>query len=455
MKKFVVGGIQPSCGEAQAGRTFGAGSSAVREDIVTSFRFIHAADIHLDSPLRGLAGQEGSAAESIRTATRQAFERLVDAAVEERADFLVIAGDLYDGDWRDYRTGLFFVAQMGRLNQAGIPVYLLYGNHDAESQITKRLQLPQNVRVFKSRKPESVRLDELQVVLHGQSFRQRDVADNLARSYPDPVDGAFNVGVLHTGLGGMGGHENYAPCSLDDLVNKGYDYWALGHVHRTEVLHERPHVVFPGNLQGRHIRETGDKGAFLVAVENGEVVALDPLRCDVVLWSELSVDLGGATSVGDAVDGVRDAIETAVANADRLLACRIRLEGRTRAHGRLLAAGDQLLAEARAVALGLGEGGAWIEKVVVATGPAVEPGASPEREDAVDDLLRMLREAHSDESLLRDLDADIGELVRRLPREVRSDSEDAILKAAVDGDHAALIGGVTPLLSARLLEEED
>ena len=422
---------------------------------MTPFRFIHAADIHLDSPLKGLAGQEGSAAESIRTATRQAFDQLVGSAIEEQAAFLVIAGDLYDGDWRDYKTGLFFVAQMGRLNEAGIPVYLLYGNHDAESQITRRLPLPENVHVFDSRTPGSFRLDALNVVLHGQSFRQRDVTDNLALNYPEPVEGAFNIGVLHTGLGGMGGHENYAPCSLDDLVNKGYDYWALGHVHRTAVLHERPHVVFPGNLQGRHIRESGPKGAFLVAVENGEVAELDILHRDVVRWSELSVDLGNATSIGDAIDRIRDAIENAVADADRLLACRIRLEGRTRAHGRLLAAEDQLLAEARSFALGQGEGLAWVEKVVVATGPAAGPGLSPEREDAVGELQRMLREAYSDESLLRDLDSDIGEMIRRLPHEVRSGAEDAILKAAIDGDHAALIDGVMPLLSARLLDGED
>ncbi|TFH42733.1 MAG: DNA repair exonuclease, partial [Lysobacterales bacterium] len=202
---------------------------------MAAFRFLHAADIHLDSPLKGLAGHEGRAAERIRTATREAFDQLVGFAIEEQVAFLVVAGDLYDGDWRDYKTGLFFAAQMGRLNKAGIPVYLLYGNHDAESQITRRLVLPENVNVFGSRKPVTFKLDELNVALHGQSFRERDVSDNLALTYPEPIGGAFNIGVLHTGLGGMGGHANYAPCSLGDLVSKGYDYWALGHVHHGEV----------------------------------------------------------------------------------------------------------------------------------------------------------------------------------------------------------------------------
>ena len=146
-------------------------SDSNRSVPMTSFRFLHAADIHLDSPLKGLAGQEGNAAQRIRTATREAFDKLVDLAIEEKVGFLVIAGDLYDGDWRDYKTGLFFAGRMGRLKNAGIPVYLLHGNHDAESQITKRLDLPDNVKLFGTRKPETFRLKELGVALHGQSFR--------------------------------------------------------------------------------------------------------------------------------------------------------------------------------------------------------------------------------------------------------------------------------------------
>ena len=424
---------------------------------MSSFRFLHAADIHLDSPLKGLAGLDGSAAERIRTATREALDRLVGLAIEEQVAFLIIAGDLYDGDWRDYKTGLFFVSQMGRLHEAGIPVYLLYGNHDAESQITRRLTLPDNVRVFGSRKPQSCQIDDLGVVLHGQSFGKRDVTDNLALAYPDPVNGAFNIGVLHTGLGGMGGHENYAPCSLNDLVNKGYDYWALGHVHQAQVLNERPHIVFPGNLQGRHVRETGAKGASLVTVEGGEVMDLVTLHSDVVRWSLVPVDMENATNIGEAVDRVRHAIENAVVTfADgRMLACRIELRGRTEIHGQLLAAEDRLLAEARSSALGLGEDTAWVEKVVIATESVLSPETLAEREDAVGELQRMLQEAGTDADLLHEIETDVGEMIRRLPHEVRADVEDIVLKAAIDGDHAALIAAVTPYLSARLMAEAD
>lgn len=421
-----------------------------------SFRFLHTADIHLDSPLKGLAGHEGSLTERIRGATREAFDQLVGHAIEELVDFFIIAGDLYDGDWRDYKTGLFFVNQMGRLNIAGIPVFLLYGNHDAESQITRRLVLPENVKVFGSRKPETFKLDELNVVIHGQSFRQRDISENLALTYPDPSAGEFNIGVLHTGLGGMGGHENYAPCDLSDLVNKGYDYWALGHVHQAQVLHERPHIVFPGNLQGRHVRETGSKGAYLVSVEDGEINDLTTLNSDVVRWTVVPVGLEDIAGIGEACDRIRDALENVVTNfgEGRLLACRVQLHGHTEFHEQLLASGDHVLAEARSSALGLGEDRAWVEKIVIETEPLIDSQIMADREDAIGELQRMLREAGADENLIDQLDRDIGEIVRRLPHEVRADVDDVALRAAIEGDHAGLISDVTPYLSARLTTEE-
>lgn len=422
---------------------------------MTSFRFIHTADIHLDSPLKGLAGHEGSAADRIRTATREAFENLVGQALQEEVAFVIIAGDLYDGDWRDYQTGLFFVRQMGRLAAAGVPVFLLYGNHDAESQITRRLVLPENVRAFSARKPETFELKELGVALHGQSFRQRDVADNLVPAYPEPIAGMFNIGVLHTGLGGLGGHANYAPCTLDDLVNKGYDYWALGHVHQAVVLHERPHVIFPGNLQGRHIRETGPKGACLVTVEEGELAEFLPVPADVVRWALLPVVIDGCTQMTETVDRVRAAIEDAAAREGdgRLLACRIELTGQTEIHDSLLASTEHLLAEARAAALGLGAEAAWIERIVIATRPVLDPATLRTREDALGELQRMLEDAGEDTALHQQLEADIGELVRKLPHELRADSEDAILKAAIDGDYTGLIGQVRGYLTARITAE--
>lgn len=413
-----------------------------------SFRFVHTGDIHLDSPLKGLCGQQGAAAERIRTATRAALDSLVTQAIEDEVNFMIIAGDLYDGDWRDYQTGLFLVTQMGRLAQAEIPVFLLYGNHDAESLMTRRLTLPANVSLFSSRKAETFHLPHLNVALHGQSFRQRDVTDNLVSGYPAPVAGRFNIGVLHTGLGGMEGHANYAPCATEDLINKGYDYWALAHVHQAAVLHERPHIVFCGNLQGRHIRESGPKGASLIVIEDGEVQEITRMPVDCVRWIHLRLAVGQCATSADVIDFIARAIEDAVGHEaqGRLLACRVELTGRTALHGELVASSDHLLAEARAAALGLGEEAAWIERLIIAT---ARPETTP-RQDALGELQQMVETAGSDPELNMQLASSLCDLIRKLPHDVRAGSDDAMLKAAIDGNIASVITQAGAYLSARL-----
>ena len=307
--------------------------------------------------------------------------------------------------------------------------------------------------MFSARRPETFRLEDCAVALHGQSFRQRDITENLVPAYPSPTAGCFNIGVLHTGLGGMGGHANYAPCAIEDLVNKGYDYWALAHVHQAAVLHERPHVVFCGNLQGRHIRESGPKGASLVSVEDGQVEEISPLHVDVVRWIHLLVPVDHCGAAADAIDLIRQAIEDAVERESqgRLLACRIELTGRTGLHGELLASADHLLAEARAAALGLGEEAAWIERLVIATD---SPEATASRKDALGDLQRMIGSAAGDTGLQAQLASDLGDLIRKLPHDVRADAEDAVLKAAIDGDTASLIAHAGGYLTARLAAEK-
>jgi DNA repair exonuclease SbcCD nuclease subunit len=295
------------------------------------FKFIHTADIHLDSPLRGLSRYEGAPVESIRGATREAFQGLVQTAIEEEVAFIVIAGDVFDGDWKDYNSGLFFASQMSRLREKGIKVYLLSGNHDAASRITKKLKMPGNVQSFSTRKPETKILKDLGVVLHGQGFARPEINENLAKKYPGAVDGLFNIGVLHTSATGRKGHEPYAACNVETLTSKGYDYWALGHVHKREVLCESPWIVFPGNIQGRHIRETGSKGCTIVNVDSDGAAQIEPLRLDVIRWAQLTVDCTGAETCEDAVQKVRSALEAELANSEgrMLAASRSELKQRT------------------------------------------------------------------------------------------------------------------------------
>lgn len=404
---------------------------------MASFSFIHTADIHLDSPLRGLDGMEGPSVERIRTATRKAFDNLITEAVERKVDFVVIAGDLYDGDWRDYQTGLFFVRQMGRLAEAGIPAYILYGNHDAESQITKRLTLPGNVKVFSAKKPETFRLERINAAIHGRGYPERDVTENLVASYPEPVRGAFNIGVLHTGLGGIDGHANYAPCALDELLAKRYDYWALGHVHQGRVISETPRIVFPGNLQGRHIRETGPKGAYMIAVDDNEITSFEAVYTDVVRWELLKIDAGGCERLSDVYERMRSAIEEAAGKSEgRLLACRIELYGQSAIHDNLIISGDNLLAEAHGAAHALGDGAAWVERIVVSTEP--DRHHDTDTGEVLGDLYGILGGAAEDADLQNLLKSDLSEIISRLPSDIRSDIEDAVLSAAVESDYRAL-----------------
>ncbi|MGB4996461.1 MAG: DNA repair exonuclease, partial [Nitrospira sp.] len=281
-------------------------------------RFIHASDLHIDSPLRGLDRYDGAPVDRLRSATRSALERLVDRALTERVDFLLLAGDIYDRDWQDFHTGLFFRGQMVRLERAGIRCFIVQGNHDAQGVISRQLTLPSNVTVFSSRAAQTIRLDDLSVAIHGRSFPEREVNEDLVPSYPPPVPGFFNIGLLHTSLTGRAGHDTYAPTDLPTLVAKGYDYWALGHVHAREVLNERPRIVFCGNLQGRHAKETGAKGCELVTVEAGRIEA-EFIALDVVRWSQLSVPLDGVDRLESLNEAFARALEPVLAGTtDRL-----------------------------------------------------------------------------------------------------------------------------------------
>ncbi len=388
-------------------------------------KFVHAADIHLDSPLRGLDKYPGAPGDAMRSASRRALVNLVDLCVEEQAGLLVIAGDLYDGTWKDHGTGLFFASQMARLNEAKVKVVLLRGNHDAASQIAKNLRLPDNVRELSVRKPESIVYDELGVAVHGQGFATRAVTDDLAARYPAPVAGLVNIGVLHTSMDGREGHEPYAPTTLATLATRGYDYWALGHVHKREVLSRAPWVVFPGNLQGRHAKETGPKGATLVTVAGGRVAEVEARALDVVRWAAVPVDATGCATDGDVLDRVRDALAAAVKDADgRAVAARVVVVGESAAHIALAAEPERFVAEVRALATDAGAD-VWVEKVKVKTRAPLDLAGLRRQPDAIGELARALDALRHDDGALASLAAGLDELRKKLPAELR-DGDDAL-----------------------------
>lgn len=416
---------------------------------MSSFRFLHAADIHLDSPLHGLARYDGVPVDEVRRATRAAFDNLIRLAIEERVDFVVIAGDLFDGDWKDMSSGLHFARVMGLLHREGIPAFVLAGNHDAASVITRTVPWPPNVRLFGSRRPETHLLEQLGVAVHGQSFATVAVANNLALRYPDACEGMFNIGVLHTALAGREGHATYAPCDVGDLRTKRYEYWALGHVHGFEIVSTDPYVVFPGNTQGRNVRETGPKGAALVEVADREVVSVEPVELDVIRWSRLEVDCTNADP-----DRVRSLIRDALVGAQsrdaagRPLIVRLVVTGESEhvaeVRGGELAFRDDCRALAFAVSPEL-----WIEKVQV----RLQGRRVNVPDEIPGDLAAIISEAAADPELAEALREDLAPFISSAQAALGDAGDDDVLRAAVErGDWARLIGeaasGLQPQLPA-------
>jgi DNA repair exonuclease SbcCD nuclease subunit len=332
-------------------------------------RFLHLADLHLDSPLRGLA-RAGDAIRSGPGITREALAAAIGYALERHVDLVAIVGDVYDRDWQDFSTGVFFASQLRRLREEKIPVVVIHGNHDSQSQITRRLTLPDNVRVLSSKTPETLIFSELGLAVHGQSYAQRAVTENLVASYPAPIPGLVNVGLLHSGLGGGSGHDTYAPTALTDLQRCGYDYWALGHIHVRGPVGGLANVCYAGVIQGRSVRETGAHGGLLVTAEPGVEPVVEPVDFDVMRWALVDVDCSGAASWNDVLERSQPALEAAIgAAAGRPLAARVSLRGATALHDELLANGERVHSELEGVADAAASAGLWLERVTVDTSP--------------------------------------------------------------------------------------
>jgi exonuclease SbcD len=397
-----------------------------------SFSFIHAADLHIDSPLRGLSNYEGAPAERLRLATREAFQAVVEQALERRVDFVVLAGDLFDGDWPDFESGLWFGARMNELGIAGIEVFIIRGNHDAASKVSRNLRSPENVHFFPDAKPKTIERKKWGVVLHGQSYADAATTDNLAVEYPVAVENAFNIGVLHTALQGREGHGTYAPCTVAELKAKGYDYWALGHVHNREIVSEDPWIVFPGNTQGRHARELGPKSATLVTVVEGSVTTVKELISDVARWDHVRVDLTGADSEDQLIQRLRLCLKTSQeAAGDRLLAVRVTFEGATPLDNSLRLDQVRLTAEVRAQGSQVSSE-IWVEKVLFNTSPEAS-GKEASAELSV--LAQRLSQAELSDEELAHLTRRFAKLSDKLPAAVRETiqpADRAHLAAAFD-----------------------
>ncbi len=271
-----------------------------------AIKILHTADLHLDSPLASLALRDEDLRAQVLTASRRALERMVDFCLAEDVAALLIAGDLYDRAERSAKTAAYLTLQMERLRAADIRVFYIKGNHDAENPITGEIALPANVHVFDGRGSKVQLAPE--VWIHGVSFRDRHAPESLLPQFGAPEPGAVNIAMLHTSLTGASGHDPYAPCAVADLAQMGFDYWALGHVHKRQVHATAPWVVMPGNPQGRDIGEAGAKSATLLTIDAGRITVVE-VPTSAVEFRQSEVSLTGLEDD----DAIRDALRAHLA----------------------------------------------------------------------------------------------------------------------------------------------
>jgi DNA repair exonuclease SbcCD nuclease subunit len=429
-----------------------------------AFRFVHSADIHLDSPLRSLALRNREVAELVGGASRRAFERIVDLCLEERVDALILAGDLFDGELRSMKTAAFFSRQTQRLAAGSIEVYMVRGNHDSASRLTQLLHLPDNVHVFSSR-GETFLVEEKNVALHGVSFGRKKERKSLLPKFPAPVEGMINIGVLHTSLSGAGlagasNHDVYAPCSARELLETGYDYWALGHIHKRSVIEKKGcAIVMPGIPQGRHINEDGAKSATLAAIENGAPPRLSEHFLAPASFERISVDLAGAGEWKEMLDLVKRAVKRRLKrNKAETMIMRLDLFGATPLNSRLRRNHEYLDEEIAALAQECGS--VFCEKISVRTSHVKEAGTREKgkgQREKTCDPLRELRDLASSPQMFRNVAAGefsslLENLHSALPPELRGAFDIEDNENNEDAIAAMLEGGLEEVL-ARLEEE--
>ena len=420
-------------------------------------RFVHAADLHLDSPFRGIRNEAPAhVAQTLSNATFDSYHNIIALCLQEEVDALLVAGDIYDGADRSLRAQLRFVDGLKQLDRSGIRSFICHGNHDPLDGWEARLDLPEGCVRF-GPGIEGFPLipdDPERAMVYGVSYPTREVRDNLATLFAAVGSGGgFNIGLLHANVGGNSDHDSYAPCSVADLADTGFDYWALGHVHTRQTLRERgPAIVYPGNSQGRHPNEPGARGVYLVEVDEHGAVSLDFRPTDVVRWETLSLDIGPLDTEQALLDAVNDLAEEALSEAGgRSVVARLELVGRGLLHHWLNGRGTAEDIRERLNDQYAQQGTwLWCEGVRLGTASPVDRDAALRREDFVGDLIRLsteLREGGEGPVELRKL---LQPLYSR--REIRDLLQDFI---ASDEEIGQLLSDAEEECLAALVDEEE
>jgi exonuclease SbcD len=371
-----------------------------------SFRFVHAADLHIDSPFAGVGDADNRVATRLREATYEAFQNLVDLCINQNADFLVIAGDVYDGADRSVRAQLRFRDGLSKLSEKGIKTFVVHGNHDPLDGWQSSITWPEGVHIFGAT-PEWVNFEkngEVVAAVQGMSYPTREVNDNLAVQFSPPTSGnLFAIGLLHANVGANSAHPNYAPCTVEDLSESGIDYWALGHVHTRQTLKRAaPVIAYPGNTQGRHPNETGARGALVVDIDPSGASRSEFVALDVVRWERSQVDISNLETIDSLDSAIRQATDNLSVQAeDRDVVSRLTLVGRGPLHEQLAVNGavEDLLDSVRSAWSGGGSPWVWVERIVDFTRPAIDIESRAKADDFLGATLKraLLSSIESDE----------------------------------------------------------
>lgn len=263
-----------------------------------SVKFLHIADCHLDTPFKTIANHNPNLVKQMVSATRKSFQTLMDVAIDHHVDFVCIVGDSFNSQEPSVSSQLFFQKQLERLHEAQIPVYLVFGNHDY-NQGQLHVTFPENVHVFPQHVTTYTLKTRTQQSVHvtGFSYHTRHVSERMIQQYPNRLVGDMHIGLLHGSLDNQSG--DYAPFTLNELTSKQYDYWALGHIHKREIIQQNPPIVYSGSIQGLNRNETGDKGGYLVTLEKGTPAKMEPINTATVLWHQLTIDVDSTMRLSD------------------------------------------------------------------------------------------------------------------------------------------------------------
>lgn len=373
-------------------------------------RFVHAADLHLEAPFAGVEASDPGVRAALVASTFESFERVVSICIDEAVDFLLLAGDIYDNA-RNFTAQMQFQRQAQRLHEAGIPVYVVEGNHDPESARPRDIGLPPNVHYFSTREVERLEVvkdGEPVCALYGRGYAKASESRNLAAGFKRGVDDAVAIGVLHTNVGGREGYEDYAPSSMDDLRAAGMDYWALGHIHKPEVLSEVPAVVYAGCPQGRSPKEDGRRGCYVVELRQGQAdIEFRPTAS--IEWSRVTCDVSAVADIDDLRDVIRTACDRLRQDADgRPVIVRFELTGRAPVHATLGRGTNMadLLADLRDEQVA-GSPWVWVNRITDRTAAVLDIEALRAEQDFSGDLVRLADELDADPSRLTALVDDV------------------------------------------------